>query len=337
MNELTTTRDLNVITSEIRFYKMQTQRAVLEGAIEIGRRLVEAKAQVGHGNWGAYLENEVQFSQSTANNLMRIYEEYGSGQTSLFGGNETIMKLDYTKALRLLALPAAEREEFAEENDLEHKSVREIDELIRQRDEANKKAEELTAQLQQEREAAEGTSLSIAELEDQVAEKTRQVEQLTEDLQKVQDKLTVSKAKVKDLTDNPKVPEATMEKLRKEAEASAGKAALEKAEKKLAKELGTMKKTLEEATQMLEKAKAAEAAALANEQAQRQRAEEAIKQLRMANPQAGAFQALFKQVQTDFDQLMESLSEVEAADPELAGNFKNAIKALLAALEEQIQ
>ena len=30
-----------------------------------------------HGQWGPWLREEVDFSQSSANNFMRIFEEYG--------------------------------------------------------------------------------------------------------------------------------------------------------------------------------------------------------------------------------------------------------------------
>jgi hypothetical protein len=60
---------------------------VLYNSIEIGRKLTEAKSLLDHGEWGEWLENSVEYSKSTANNLMRIFDEYGSDQITLLGDN----------------------------------------------------------------------------------------------------------------------------------------------------------------------------------------------------------------------------------------------------------
>ena len=51
------------------------------------RRLVEAKGMVEHGQWGEWLEKSVDYSTRTAQNLMKIFEEYGADQIPLFGDN----------------------------------------------------------------------------------------------------------------------------------------------------------------------------------------------------------------------------------------------------------
>ena len=134
-------RTVEVVTLEIRTL---AQQVVLGYAIEIGRRLEEVKAMLPHGRWGDYLKNEVAYSQSTAQNFMRIFREYGASQQSLFGGvanSQALGNLTYTKALQLLAIPDAEdRERFAIENDVEHMSVRELNEALKARDEAEEKA-----------------------------------------------------------------------------------------------------------------------------------------------------------------------------------------------------
>ena len=130
-------RTVEVVTLEIRTLQRQAQQVVLGYAIEIGRRLEEVKAMLPHGRWGDYLKNEVAYSQSTAQNFMR-------SQQSLFGGvanSQALGNLTYTKALQLLAIPDAEdRERFAIENDVEHMSVRELNEALKARDEAEEKA-----------------------------------------------------------------------------------------------------------------------------------------------------------------------------------------------------
>lgn len=101
MNEIT--RPIEVITQEINFYKLQAGNAI----IEIGKRLHEAKLTLPHGAWGAWLQNEVEFSERTAQNFMRIAKEYRNPAADC-GPWGTVRP----KALLLLSLPAEEREEF---------------------------------------------------------------------------------------------------------------------------------------------------------------------------------------------------------------------------------
>ena len=133
-------RTVETVTLEIRTLQRQAQQIMLGYAVEIGRRLEEVKAILPHGQWGEYLKNEVDYSQSTANNFMRIYREYGAAQQSLFGGeakSQAFANLTYTKALRLLAIPAEEdREQFMAEHDVEGMSNRELDKALKEREEA---------------------------------------------------------------------------------------------------------------------------------------------------------------------------------------------------------
>lgn len=143
MSEELAKRDIDSITEEIQELKTEAQCLIVHYVCKIGKKLTEAKAILQHGEWAEWLENEVNFSQRTATNYMKIYEEYGSDQMSIFGGNsQAIANLGYTKALQLLAIPASEREDFVEENNVDELSTRQLDDLIRERDEALKRAEE---------------------------------------------------------------------------------------------------------------------------------------------------------------------------------------------------
>lgn len=135
-------RSLEQVTNGIRILTAQT----VSNICQIGKLLTEAKAMVGHGGWGAYLEKEVSYSQSTANNFMRLYDEYGE-----FGPNcQTFGNLSASQALALLALPAGEREEFAESHDVESMSVRELKAQIAAEKERAEKAETDTAALREQ-------------------------------------------------------------------------------------------------------------------------------------------------------------------------------------------
>lgn len=122
-----------VIAGEINYIKRQAQQTLLAASVEIGRKLNEAKALVPHGMWEEWLTENVDYSQSTANNLMRIATEYGDEQVSLFSGksnSETFAALTYSQAVALFALPMDQRQEFVEEHDMETLSTRDLKEEI---------------------------------------------------------------------------------------------------------------------------------------------------------------------------------------------------------------
>lgn len=128
-----TYRSREEIACEINVIKANVLRTALQGAIDVGRLLCEAKEVVAHGEWGTWLEENVSYSTTTANDLMRLYREYNDDQIKLFGrSNEELYgKLSVSQALALLALPAPAREEFVETHDMEEISVRELKEEIR--------------------------------------------------------------------------------------------------------------------------------------------------------------------------------------------------------------
>lgn len=120
---------LQQLAVEIVTFDRQAKITAVSCAIEIGERLLEAKDLVPHGEWGNWLKVNVNYSQSTANNFMRLYKEYGNDQGSLFTtvtNSQAIMNLDVSKALALTVLPAEEREEFVSEHDVEKMSTREL-------------------------------------------------------------------------------------------------------------------------------------------------------------------------------------------------------------------
>ncbi|MGN1118266.1 MAG: DUF3102 domain-containing protein, partial [Acutalibacteraceae bacterium] len=154
-------REISVITEEVKELCRQAQNMAVMYVIEIGKRLVEAKSALPHGEWNNWLENEVGFTQRTAQNYMQIFNEYSEQQYSFFGvitNTKSISHLPYTKALKLLALPADERTEFVQNENVEEMSVKELNKAIRERNEARKEKEAAEArerELSEKLEAAE--------------------------------------------------------------------------------------------------------------------------------------------------------------------------------------
>ncbi len=151
---------LTTLAAEINTIKRQTQQIMMQAAVEIGRRLVEAKAAVGHGNWGGWLQEHVDYSERTAQNLIRIFKEYGDDQMQLFGREnpKALADLTYTQAVALLGIKDAdERAEFVETHDVPNMTSRELADAIRERDEARG---ELAGE-QKKREAAEAKTKTL--------------------------------------------------------------------------------------------------------------------------------------------------------------------------------
>ena len=126
-------RSTEIIASEINLIKRQTAVTCLNTAVEIGKLLVEAKAALQHGEWGKWLEDNVDYSVSTANNLMKLFECYGDKQQgSLFAENciDIFGALSPSKALALTALSDEQRVEYVQEHDVENESVREMKKQI---------------------------------------------------------------------------------------------------------------------------------------------------------------------------------------------------------------
>lgn len=138
-----TGRSPAVIAAEINVIKAQTAAIiqtlggqVVSGVYEIGRLLCEAKETVPRGEWGAWLETNVAYSDSTAQNFMRIYRELSDGQVDMLTGKtqaELFAGLDYSRMVEVFKLPKAERARLAEENDLAGMSAREVKALVKEK------------------------------------------------------------------------------------------------------------------------------------------------------------------------------------------------------------
>lgn len=174
-------RSINTVTAEIVAISNQAAQMAYMSMIEIGKRLVEAKDLVAHGEWGSWLKNEVHFSQRTANNFMQIYER------SLVGANsQTFANLGYSQIVKLLALPDGELEEFAESHDVQNMSVRQLDQAIKERDEARKKQSEAEAERDSAQSSARDMEQRLLDLQQKASaakssEDAWQKEQLTQE------------------------------------------------------------------------------------------------------------------------------------------------------------
>lgn len=164
MSEFALVKSPEVLAVEINAIKQQAQTMMLQALSEIGKRLIEAKEQVEHGEWGKWLQENVEYSQRTANELMKFYKEYSAN-------SQTFANLtSHSKAFLLLGINAEERQAFVEEHDVENLSARELKKLMKEKQQLEKKLEkqeEDSAKTEREKELL---AKDIAELEAQLAE-----------------------------------------------------------------------------------------------------------------------------------------------------------------------
>ena len=303
-----TERSIGDITTEILRLKQDAGNAILG----IGQRLIEAKAMLPHGEWLPWLTEQVEFSERTARNFMRLARELTNRQA--------LADLGAAKALTLLALPPEERERFMEENhvvDGEEKSVidmtsRELEKAVKERDEALHAAEAARA-------AAETADQSRAKMEaDMTAlKKLHQATQAAE--AQAREALAEAQAELKALRERPvevavEVDQKALEEARREAEtqmqAKVDKAA--EAQKKAEEQRKKAEEELAAVRQQLE----------ATRQTERQAVISGDKDLAL-------FELLFSQGNEAVNKLHGLLLKVRGrGDTELAGKLQKALLAL---------
>lgn len=201
-------RSLIEIEAEI----MAQKRTIGRSIVVIGQALREAKGQLAHGAWGDWLRDRVNFSQGTAENYMRIAEQVH--------GESTLLDLPYTKILALLAVPETEREQFAQDNQVEDKSVSEIKRLIRERDDALDQIKTLMHSAEQNAHEATKANLRAERAENQIKAERREQERLTEQINREREHVAELLAREPDtVTIEREVPPPDYEEIKRANEA----------------------------------------------------------------------------------------------------------------------
>ena len=315
-------RSITAITDEIIFYKNVGGQAV----IEFGKRLIEAKAQLKHGEWLPWLSEKVEFSETSAQRFMQLAREYGN--TSLVGD------LGTSKALVLLALPVSERENFASEKHVvngEEKSVaemskRELEEAIRQRKLAELERDKARRELDEQRKATEEAAAEAQKAQDAADAARAEVENAQGTALAAQERAAELERELKALREKPvdvavQTVDASEEQIAAAvAEAKKG-AEAEKTEAlgKKAEELKKAKDELKKAMDELKKAKdemAAAAEALKKAEDERAALRETLEKAKksaaaMDNKALAEFAVLFRQAQETVNRMTEIVDELD--------------------------
>lgn len=328
---------LQQLAVEIVTFDRQAKITAVSCAIEIGERLLEAKDLVPHGEWGNWLKQNVNYSQSTANNFMRLYKEYGNDQGSLFTtmtNSQTIMNLDVSKALALTVLPAEEREEFVAEHDVENMSTRDLKEALQENKELKRQLEEKERQIT---ESASQLDIAITERQKMQERLSKTVNQNAGYEKSLQMKIDAAKkleeekkaAEVKQKESEKKVQELQrqMDNLKNQKSevdqqmiGELQSEAVKQAERRFAQEVEKLK---------AEKEKAEQRAVEAEEKNRQLQSKASIEQ----SKELIVFDEKFKSFQDNYNQINQLIARMEMPTAE---KVRGAVRKLLSVMEQKL-
>lgn len=332
MSELQTTRTIEVVGAEIR----ALTATALNNIIEIGRRMCEAKEILPHGEFYPWIEQVAGYKKSTANNFMRLFKAYADPQGNLFGAEvsnlQTFGGLSYSKALALLDVPAEEREEFVETHDVETMTTKELERVIKERDELAAAAKRKEDQYNAEHKRLVEENMRLLEQSADDADRARALEQRVEELENRPIEVAVQ------------VDEEAVKKAADEAQAQAD--ARWKTEiEKIKKQMADVEKKRDQLEQKVKKAeeKAAASADTAGAEAEKVKAEaeklraevdRLSRELKMSGEAVTTCKWHFTAWQHAYTDMKKA---VEAMEPEDAGRIKNAMGAQLKAWLQEVE
>ena len=297
-------RTIETITDEI----LDAKRTGGEAILTIGRCLIEAKDMLPHGEWLPWLNERVELSERTAQKFMRLAQKWSNPSA--------LADLGATKALMLLALPEEERDEFIEDHNVIDMSTRQLEQAIKERDEARKAAE-----------AAKADASAAEQARAKMAEDMRTTQNLLEsaraDADSAGSRARVLEEKLRMLQEQPVEvavetvvdPEA-LEKARAEAEMQAKLDKAREAKKRAEDRQKIAEDALEQVRlQLEEQAKAEKKAALG------------------ADKDVAQFEVLFNQGQELANKMRGLLLKARGReDPSAAQGMEKALKALAEAV-----
>lgn len=299
-------RTIEAITGEI----LDAKRAGGEAILTIGRCLIEAKDMLPHGEWKDWLADRVEFSERAAQRFMRLAREW-SNPTAL-------SDLGATKALTLLALPAEERERFMEDNNVIDMTTRQLEQAIKERDEARKAVEAAQAEARTAEQARAKMAEDMTLLNARLAGAREDRERALHEAAKLEEELAELKTRPVDVAVETVADPEALEKARAEAVAEM-QAKLDRAKERQKKAEAQAKEAQD---------------ALERTQAQLQDSERARKNAVLASDEDMAtFQVLFQQAQDQANKMRGILLKLRGrADKTAAQGVEKALRALSEAI-----
>lgn len=288
----------------------------IQVAAQAGQCLTVIKERVGHGNWGDWCKQNLQFSERKAQNMMKLSAEM-HGKNSIFANPQTFADIEISKVYELLSAPEEVQKAMIENPEAEDMNVREF------KDEIRRLKEEL---------AEERAKEKINESEEELAQAKKKIEELTKELNLHSSEKSEAEW------------QKELDSLKSEIEKETKKAA--KAAEKLKAAQAEMERKAEAAAEeAVEKAKKEAAEKFKEENkllidSNRQAAEEIDRlQERLENntqPEIAGFKIHADQLQQSFNACMESAKRIESSDAAQAQKMRTALKTIMQKLQESI-
>ena len=299
-------RTIEAITGEI----LDAKRAGGEAILTIGRCLIEAKEMLSHGEWRSWLEEQVEFSERSAQRFMKLAREW-SNPTAL-------SDLGATKALALLALPPEEREQFMEDHKVIDMSARQLEQAIKERDEARMAAKQAEANQHAAEQARDKMAEDMKFLNVRLAGAKEDREQAMQDVARLEAELADLKAKPVDVAVETVVDQAAIDKARADA---------------IAEMQAKLDKAKEAAAKARDKQKQAEASVEVLKRSLEERDKSEKKAAIAGDKELAQFEVLFNQGQELANKLHGLLLKARGRDDQTAAHgMEKALKALAAAI-----
>lgn len=198
-------RSIETITGEI----LDAKRAGGEAILTIGRCLIEAKDMLRHGEWLPWLSERVELSERTAQKFMKLAREWSNPNT--------LADLGASKALILLALPEGERDSFLEENNVIDMSARQLEQAIKERDEARAAAEHAAADQRAAEQARDKMAEDMRLLNARLSGAREEREQAIQDITRLEAELAEVKARPVEVAVETVVDQEAIDKARADA------------------------------------------------------------------------------------------------------------------------
>lgn len=288
----------------------------IQVAAQAGQCLTVIKERVGHGNWGDWCKQNLQFSERKAQNMMKLSAEM-HGKTAFFANPQTFADIGISKVYELLSAPEEVQKAMIENPEAEEMNVREFKDEIRRlkeelaeeraKEKINESEEELTQAKKRIEELTKELNLHSSEKSE--AEWQKELDSLKSEIEKETKKAAKAAEKLK----------AAQAEMERKAEAAAEEA-VEKAKKEAAEKFKEENKLLIDSN--------------------RQAAEEIDRlQKRLENntqPEIAGFKIHADQLQQSFNACMESAKRIESSDAEQAQKMRTALKTIMQKLQESI-